>query len=203
MYSSTRTTTHLLDGLFDPAASEIWQEFDRRYRPIIVGLARKLGLAEEDAADVAQETLTRFVTAYRAGKYDRSRGRLRSWIIGIARYRITDAIRARASRRGWRGDSMINECPDHAEMTAIWDTERRQSILRQAVNELRTNSRTGEKTIRAFEMLTFHARKPADVAEELSMTLDDVYQAKNRVASRLRMIVGRIEILYDEDGGPR
>jgi RNA polymerase sigma factor (sigma-70 family) len=200
MYGPTRTTTRLLDGLFDPAANEIWQEFDRRYRPIIVGLARKLGLTEEDAADVAQETLTRFVTAYRAGKYDRGRGRLRSWIIGIARYRITDAIRARASRRGWRGDSMINECPDRDELNAIWDTERRHSILRQAVDELRTTSRTGEKTIRAFEMLTFHGRKPADIAEELSMTLDDVYQAKNRVASRLRLTVRQIEKLYDEDG---
>ena len=99
MGPATRTTTHLLEGLFDPAADSVWQEFDRRYRPIIVGLARKMGLADEDAADVAQETLVRFIKAYRAGQYHREKGRLRSWIIGIAIYRIADARRARAARR--------------------------------------------------------------------------------------------------------
>lgn len=199
MWAATRTTTRLLEGLFDPAAEAVWQEFDRRYRPIIVGLARKLGLPEEDAADVAQETLARFVKAYRAGEYDRNRGRLRSWIIGIAKYRITDAIRARADRRGWRGDSIISGVPEQRELDAIWDVERRQAILRQAIDELRADSKTSEKTIRTFEMLSFHRRPAAAVAEELGMTLNDVYQAKNRVAGRLREIVARLEALYDED----
>ncbi|MDY7109118.1 MAG: sigma-70 family RNA polymerase sigma factor [Planctomycetota bacterium] len=199
MWAATRTTTGLLEGLFDPAAEAVWQEFDRRYRPIIVGLARKLGLPDQDAADVAQETLARFVKAYRAGEYDRTRGRLRSWIIGIARYRIADALRTRAERRGWRGDSLIGSVPEPAELDGLWDVERRQAILRQAVDELRDDSRMSGKTIRAFEMLTFHRRTPAAVAEELGMTLNDVYQAKNRVAGRLREIAARLEALYDED----
>jgi RNA polymerase sigma-70 factor (ECF subfamily) len=199
MWVATRTTTRLLEGLFDPAAEAVWEEFDRRYRPIIVGLARKLGLPEEDAADVAQETLARFVKAYRAREYDRSRGRLRSWIIGIAKYRIADAARAKAGRRGWRGDSVIGDFPDHNELNTIWDNERRHAILRQAVEQLRTESKASEKTIAAFEMLTFHGRPAAAVAEELGMTLNDVYQAKNRIAARLREIVARLEKLYDED----
>jgi RNA polymerase sigma factor (sigma-70 family) len=199
MWAATRTTTRLLEGLFDPAADAVWEEFDRRYRPIIVGLARRLGLPDQDAADVAQETLARFVKAYRAGEYDRQRGRLRSWIIGIARYRITDALRARGEQRGWRGDSIIGSVPEQHEMDRIWDVERRQAILRQAVDELRADSKMSDKTIRAFEMLTFHRRSAAAVAEELGMTLNDVYQAKNRVAGRLRESVARLEALYDED----
>jgi len=72
----TTTTTALLDGLHDPANEEVWREFDTRYRPIILGFAVKLGLSDEDAADVAQDTLARFVQEYRAGRYDRTRGRL-------------------------------------------------------------------------------------------------------------------------------
>ncbi len=174
-------------------------EFDRRYRPIIIGLARKLGLRDEDAADVAQETLARFLKAYRAGEYDRTRGRLRSWIIGIAKYRIADVMRARANRQAWRGDSVIGELPAQEELDAIWDSQRRGTILRQAVEELRTGTKLNERTIAAFELLTFHQRAAASVAEELAMSMDDVYQAKNRVAARLRAIVERIEQLYDED----
>lgn len=61
MTDPTRTTTALLDGLVDPANAEVWDEFDRRYRPIIVGFAARLGLADADAADVAQDVLTRFL----------------------------------------------------------------------------------------------------------------------------------------------
>jgi len=199
MHHATRTTTRLLEGLFDPANHEIWREFDRRYRPIIIGLSRKLGLRDDEAADVAQETLTRFLRAYRANEYDRARGRLRSWIIGIARYRIADAKRARAAQQGWRGDSIIDALPEEQELDALWDAERRRAILRQALHELRANSRTSERTITAFELMAFHQRAPAAVAEELAMSMDDVYQAKNRVATSLRSIVARIENLYDED----
>jgi len=199
MSSPTHTTTRLLEGLFNPGDDAVWREFDQRYRPIIIGLARRLGLRDDEAADVAQDTLARFIKAYRANEYDRSRGRLRSWIIGIAKYRIADAQRARAQRQGWRGDSVIGALPDQRQLDTIWNAERRRAILRNALHHLRTTGKTSERTITAFELMAFHQRPPAAVADELGMTMDDVYQAKNRIAARLREIVQRLEKLYDED----
>jgi len=77
MPAVSRTTTRLLEGLCDPEDEALWCEFDAQYRPILVGFARRLGLNVEDAADLAQETLVRFVEAYRAGRYDRGKARLR------------------------------------------------------------------------------------------------------------------------------
>ena len=82
----TLTTTQLLEGLADPANQAVWQVFDARYRPVLLAFARRLDLSAEDAADVAQEALTRFMTALREGRFDRDRGRLRSWMVGIARH---------------------------------------------------------------------------------------------------------------------
>jgi RNA polymerase sigma-70 factor (ECF subfamily) len=196
----TRTTTHLLEGLRNPREDDIWRAFDARYRPIIIGFARRLGVDDTDAADVAQDTLVRFIKAYANGEYDRSRGRLRSWIISIARYRVVDTLRARARRNGVRGDSVMADLPAEPDLDAIWDEARRRSILRLAVEELRSSGRTHEKTIVAFEQLVLRVRSGAEVAESLGMTLDDVYQAKNRVATRLRAIITKLESLYDEDG---
>src|SRR5882672_6361039 len=98
-----KTTTLLLAGLTDPANREIWREFDDRYRPVLQAFARRLGLADEDADEIAQDVLARFVERYRAGEYDRERGRLRSWIFGIARTRVADWRRSRARRREERG----------------------------------------------------------------------------------------------------
>src|SRR5262249_475580 len=92
----TTTTTLLLESLKDPGNQSVWREFDGRYRSIIIGFARNLGLNEEDAHEVAQQTLTEFVRDFSNGKYKRDRGRLRSWIIGIAQHRIADLCRHNA-----------------------------------------------------------------------------------------------------------
>lgn len=199
MLATDTTTTGLLEGLFDPAADDVWREFDGRYRPIIAGFARRVGMSEQDAADAAQETLTRFVRSYQAGKYDRGRGRLRSWLIGIARHVVADACASRAGRRQWRGSSAIVDLPDDDELSAVWESERRAAIIARALDELRQCSRTSEQSLRAFEMVAFEQRSPTDVAAALNMTRHDVYVAKHRISQRLRESAARLEQLYDAE----
>jgi RNA polymerase sigma factor (sigma-70 family) len=194
----TRTTTAMLEALQDPQQQAVWEAFDRRYRPILVGFACNLGLAEEDAADVAQETLTRFVAEYRDGRYDRERGRLGAWLVGIARYRVLDHRRKRAGKRQLVGESAIIGLDDKAQLSRIWEDERRRSVLRTAMDELQSNTRINPKTIKVFELLMVHGLSSQNVAEQLEMTVHDVYIAKSRVAQRLRSIVQRLESEYDD-----
>lgn len=175
----------------------VWREFDLRYRPIVLGFARRVGLSETDAEEVTQETIMRFLEEYRSGKYDRTRGRLRSWIVGILRYRIADMRRSTARRNVDRGESAIVNLPD-SDLDDIWESERRSVILRQAINELRETTKTSEKTIQAFELYVLHQNPAESVATDLGMTVADVYMAKNRVAERLHDIVKRLEEVFDD-----
>jgi len=75
-------------GPADPEKDAIWREFPGRYQPVLVAFARRFGLTHDQAEDAPQGALLRFVEEYRAGRYERSRGRLRSWIFTIARARI-------------------------------------------------------------------------------------------------------------------
>lgn len=201
MAASLQTTTALLEGLFDTSNKEVWDEFHARYSPIILGVARRLGLSDQDAADVAQETLIKFLQEYRAGKYDRSLGRLRAWIVGIAKYRVADLHRAKARHREWRGESAFDALPGDDHMTKIWEEECRREILRKAVEELRTTTKLDEKTIGAFESLCFEQLKPAEVAAARGMTVDAVYKAKQRCTEQLRVIIIRINEAYEIDQG--
>jgi RNA polymerase sigma-70 factor (ECF subfamily) len=193
------TTTALLDGLHDHANAAAWEEFDARYRPIILAYARRLGLSADEAADVAQETLFHFIREYREGKYDRTRGRLRSWIVGIVKYRVADRYRVRAMRKEKRGESAIVNLPDEGELSAIWESERRAELLRRAMKELRETTRTSDRSFQAFEEFAMKGRPAADVAAEMGMTAQDIYVVKNRMADRLREILTRLEVLYDEE----
>ena len=194
----TRTTTAMLEGLHDSENAELWEAFDRRYRPILVGFARNLGVGDVDAADIAQETLSRFVHEYREGKYDRTRGRLGAWLVGIARYRILDLRRKLSGRRQIVDDDAVAVLDDERHLTQVWENERKQAVLQEAMHELRTNSRTDPRTIEMFELLMVHGLTTQAVAEQMDVTDHDVYLAKSRVAQRLRTIVERIEAEYDD-----
>lgn len=196
-----RTTTALLNGLFDPKNAAAWEAFDRRYRPILIGFVRHCGARDSDAAEIAQETIVRFVEEYRTGKYDRSRGRLGAWLVTIARYRMIDMRRKAGTARIERGESAMIDLDDEKSVGAAYEAERRHAVLREALEELRTRSRTDPKTVKAFEMLVYHSLTPQVVAEQLGMSTHDVYLAKSRVAAKLREIVLRLEQEYEEAPG--
>lgn len=191
--SGSVTSTRLLAGLFDAQNDAAWLEFHAGYAPIILGVARRCGLNEADAADVVQDTLTCFLRDYQAGKYSRERGRLRSWLVGIVRRRIADLRRWRIGRRELRGESAIIEAPDTGEVEALWEQERRRALLDRAMRELRESTRFGKNTIAAFEAVVLRGEAVAAVASGLGMTVSDVYAAKCRATERLRGIIERLE----------
>lgn len=195
--SRTTTTTTLLEALLDSEDQATWQEFDDRYRPIITGFAMRLGLGPPDAADVAQETLLQFLRDYRGGKYDRTRGRLGAWVIGIARHRVYDLKRAQVRRRERRGESAIVDVTDDVRLTRIWDEECRHAILRDALSRLRETTRTDPKTIDAFVRHVIDRQPPETVASELGISVQAVYLAKHRCVARLRSIVEELETAYE------
>lgn len=193
----TKTTTALLDGLFDLQNAAAWRQFDDRFRPILVGIASRLGLEPADAADVAQETITQFVRDYRAGKYDRSRGRLGSWVVGIARHRVAELNRTRAVRREQRGQSAIVMLPEESHFGEMWDAECRQATLCAALRELAASSKVSERTLHAFRMHVIEDETPERVAEKLGTTVRAVYLAKHRCLARLRTVMDGMKDSYE------
>jgi RNA polymerase sigma factor (sigma-70 family) len=194
----TNTTTNLLAGLHDSGNRAAWSEFDSRYRPILIAFLRQMGLNETDAADVAQETLACFVRDYRRHKYDRAQGRLRSWLVGIARCRLADMRRVALRRRELRGESAIRRLPDDSQVEAIWDAEERRFIFEQAIGELRQVSRFNERTIEAFDRVVLRGEAIESVSAALDLTPQEIYNAKNRIVGRLREIVARYEADFED-----
>lgn len=193
------TNTILLDGLRDFGNRTLWRDFDARYRRVIFGFSRRCGLSEEEAGEVAQVTLTEFARGYRAGQYDRSRGRLSAWILSIARHRVIDLKRARGRRREQRGESAFGELAAAPEMDSIWEQEREQALFDLAVAQLRSESRTSDRSWRVFDRLVMAGAKAADVAGELELTVDQVYRIKHRIIQRLRLIITTLRRDYAEE----
>lgn len=193
------TTTDLLDGLHAPSDQSAWIEFDRRFRPILLAFLRHMGVTDSDAEDVTQETLACFVRDYRDKKYDRQQGRLRSWLIGIARCRLVDQRRAAARRNVRRGASAFQELPDDTDAEAIWEEAQRRVIFEQAWSELQQTARFQDRTLEAFDRVVLRHEPIADVAAQLDLTPQEIYNTKSRVVARLREIAQRYEASFVGD----
>jgi DNA-directed RNA polymerase specialized sigma24 family protein len=192
------TTTLLLAQICDPQHTDAWTEFDRRYRPVLIGFGRGLGLSHEDAADMAQWTLADLAKALSKGRYDRHRGRLRSWIMGIARNRAARIVGIRAHARLSPQDL---EAITDETMADLWDKARHKALLEHALALLRDTSRFAPATLAAFELVALRGVPAVEVASLCGFAgPDDVHVARCRVTRRLREIVADLEHLYDEAG---
>jgi len=177
----TVTSTTLLEGLMDPANATIWRQWIDRYRPVVVRFARRAGVGQ-DAEDVAQAALTDFARAYREGRYERERGRLRSWLLGIARHHVLRWRRERAGDPELVPLAAERAAPDPLE--ALWDEEWRAAVVQQCLLAVRGEFEAS--TLLAFERFVLGDHPAAEVARELGLSENAVFGAKRRVLRRLR-----------------
>lgn len=195
----TVTSTFLLEGLRQPGNDTVWAQFDQRYRPMIVSYARRLGLGEDDAQDAAQQTLIAFNTSYQDGKYEREKGRLRTWLFGIARNQILNARRRRQKREVQVVDAsgetqFFNRVEDEGEMAELWEQEWREAVLRQCLEEIRREF--DAKTLEAFELFAWKGKSAQEVGEKLDMSANAVFLVKHRVMKRIKALVPKMEEVF-------
>jgi RNA polymerase sigma factor (sigma-70 family) len=187
------TTVELLGRLRAGGSQSDWSDLDRRYRPLAVAVARKLGLRQEDAEDAAQQSMLEFYAGWQRGEYDPSRGRLRTWLISIVRHRAIDLLRRADLRDGWRGDSAIGVAVDDAELESAWDAEWRRAVLAEAIVRLRTTSRAEPKTLDAFDRFALQNVPGEVVSAELGIAVEEIYRIKSRMLKRLRELIDEVE----------
>jgi RNA polymerase sigma-70 factor (ECF subfamily) len=195
---TTVTSTTLLQGLKDENRT-VWRDYVDRYRPMVVGYARRLGLRPADAEDVAQEAVLEFATAYRAGRYDRSRGRLRSWLFGITRTLVKNAHRRQRRRelqvRTEEGETdFFARLPDDAAMEELWEAEWQSAVLRQCMAEARAEVHA--RTWEAFDLFACQQLPASEVARRLGLSENAVFCAKQRVLRRIRELAAALEQVW-------
>jgi RNA polymerase sigma-70 factor (ECF subfamily) len=194
----TVTSTTLLEGLMNRQDSLAWRRFHGRYEPMVMSFARKLGLNDSDAQDVGQEVMLAFVQEYWGGRYDRAKGRLRSWLFGIAHRKVIDLRRKKAKeavvadRTDATGFMERLESPQEAE--AVWEEEWQRFVLRACLDEV--GRHLSPTTVKAFDLYVLKQWPVEKVADHLGITQNSVYIAKNRTMERIRQIKAEMEEIW-------
>jgi len=190
------TTSTILESLRDQSNDAAWRQFDARFRSAILGFARRMGIPDTDAEDVAQDTLVEFASAYRKGRFDREKGRLSRWLFGIAYRQALNGRRTRQRQTAKAGvgqaeTSFWANVPDKASASASWDSQWEQALLQQCLDQVAREVET--TTLRAFQLVVGQNHSPATAAEQLGVPIKTVYNAKHRVLNRIRELRSALE----------
>jgi RNA polymerase sigma-70 factor (ECF subfamily) len=175
---------------------EAWGRLVDLYAPLVYRWCRQLGLRAADAGDVVQEVFGSVVSSIDDFRGSEHRGSFRAWLRSITRHRVSDHFRRQHGQPEAVGGSSVQQelrqlpQPD-GPPSASDSTHSEDPLWRRALELVRAEFE--DRTWRAFWRVVVDAQRPADVADELGMTIHAVYKAKSRVLRRVRQQLGDLE----------
>ena len=172
-----------------------WKRLTEVYGPLVYHWCRKYGLSPEDSADIFQDVFRS--VANRLGDYRKrnENDKFRAWLWTITRNKMRDLARRKQTRPDATGGSeayaqlgqVPSEEPEEISETAVTGVTK---VVRETLDMVKSEFK--ERTWNAFWRVAIDGRSASLVADELSISVDSVYQAKSRVLRRLRKELGEI-----------
>ncbi|HRE99434.1 MAG TPA: sigma-70 family RNA polymerase sigma factor [Pirellulaceae bacterium] len=185
------TRDSLLVRLRDHDDVAAWHEFVTLYEPWILGWARRRGLQEADARELAQELLVRLSQAVARWRPGSPTGSFRSWLAVTARRLAIDRLTRPGRRPQSPGGSDLHRRLGELEAPTddAVELDFRRRLFEWGAD--RVKARCGEATWSAFRMTCLEGQTPEDAAARLKISIGQVYVARSRVMARLRDEIAR------------
>lgn len=173
----------------EPAPGEFRAIF-REHAPFVWRVLRRLGVAESDVEDVAQEA---FLVVHRRLAEFEGRSQLRTWIYGIC-IRVASDHRRRAHVRREQATDRPPERVGSAPQPKELEQRQARALLDAALARLDDDKRA------VFVLFEIEELAMRDVADALGCPLQTAY---SRLHAARRALRESLAALRDEDGGLR
>jgi RNA polymerase sigma-70 factor (ECF subfamily) len=181
-----------LRGLADEELMQLVREHDARAFEIVFdrhsgpafSLAYRMCGRRAIAEDVVQEA---FLSLWRSGaRYDRARGSVRSWVLGVVHNRAIDALRRGVVRDSKNiGDEGLAERVAAPELTDAEVARREEAHeIRSALGELPTEQR------HVIELAYFGGFTHTEIADMLELPVGTVKGRMRLGLTKMRMALG-------------
>jgi RNA polymerase sigma factor (sigma-70 family) len=175
---------------------DAWEELLKIYEAAIYRYCLGRGLQEADACDATQEVFVAVHQRIETWDVDPAKGSFRGWMFRTARNIAADKILHRAKQSAPAGDSStfsrLANLPDIMEQErTAFIREYRRALFRWAIEEIKPE--VSEISWQAFLLTAVEGRDAASVADELGITVSNVYTSKCRIVAKIRNKIAELE----------
>lgn len=195
------TRASLLNRLKDAGDSASWDEFHWIYRGLLMGVARRSGLNDQEANEAVQDTLIAVARQVPEFRYTPGRDSFKGWLLQITRWKVADQFRQRKDSPGsWLLDDereQTSVIPTEAniqalqDFEAIWNAEWERHLLDQAL--ARVKRQVSPEHYAIYHLNVIEDRPASEVRQSLGVGMAAVYLAKHRVGAAVRKELRRLQ----------
>jgi RNA polymerase sigma factor (sigma-70 family) len=209
------TRASLLGRLKNAGDDASWEEFHRAYHGLLVGVARRAGLNENEAEEAVQDTLIAVARRMPEFRYEAGKDSFKGWLLQIVRWKIIDQCRKRRAEPekkfiaedhssegksdavsvnvgGVARTAILAEISDPAlNLDVIWDAEWQRHLLARALARVKRQVKPEQYAI--YHLHVIEERSIAEVRRTLDVNVAQVYLAKRRVGAALKKELQRLQ----------
>ena len=186
-FNNETTRSSVLKAVADTGNEAAWVRLFDLYAGFVFSIARSKGLSEEDADDVVQVVFTDLARMMPTFKYDRAKGKFRSYLIGLVHWRVKDKLRLvrrdKEFMAGYVEEAMNMPSADKDFAEREWQTAAVDEALRRIKSEVRPEHYA------AFVASAVEGQDTETVVRLYNLSRDNLYQIRKRLTLKLQETV--------------
>ena len=194
-FNNETTRSSVLKAVADTENTAAWNRLFDLYAGFVFSMARHKGLKPEDADDIVQVVFADLARNLPTFKYDREKGRFRSYLTGLVNWRVMD--RLKASKRDaelkanfWKEVKAAGGDDDFSERE--WQAAAMEEALR------RMKPSVSPEHYAAFVASAVEGQDTDVVTKLYGISRDSLYQIRKRLTAKLHEKLAEVLAEMDE-----
>lgn len=186
-FNNETTRSSVLKAVADTGNEAAWARFYDLYSGFVFSIARSKGLKGEEADDIVQVVFTDLARMMPTFKYDRAKGKFRSYLIGLVHWRVKDKLRLvrrdKEFMAGYVEEAMNMPSAEKDFVEREWQEAALEEALRRIKSEVRPEHYA------AFVASAVEGQDTETVMLLYNLSRDNLYQIRKRLTAKLRETV--------------
>lgn len=194
MPANPETRESLILRLPSATDADAWQEFIDLYEPLVLRFARRRGLQDADAREIAQNVFISVAKAVDRWQPDRERGKFRAWLFRIARNQLINWVAKHSRGRGTGRTSQLDamaQLDASPRQKEVLEQDYRRELFRLAAAHVRESF--SKSSWDAFWRTSVLGESIDSVATSLKMSPGAIYIARSRITAKMKLVIEQWE----------
>lgn len=199
-FNNESTRSSVLRAVSDTENEAAWQRLFDLYAGFVYSLARYKGLKPEDADDMVQVVFADLARNLPTFKYDREKGKFRSYLTGLVNWRVMDRLKASKRDADLKSDFWGKMKAAGRGDADFAEREWQASAMETALRRMKPNVRPEHYA--AFVASTVEGQDTETVMRLYGLSRDNLYQIRKRLTAKLRETVAEVSAEMDAPNVP-